>query len=123
MENLEAYTPVERVLMIVSSIVSQSQIVLMSVANGDLHPLGVYQNEYGKIVQMGKPQRKTLVGIIVTGDTLQPLTDAFIAARETPEGQALLQKIAEIQQANSGGQDDAQDESAAQDARKAGAEG
>lgn len=118
MENLEAYTPVERVLMIVSSIVSQSQIVLMSVAKGELHPLGVYQNEYGRVVQIGKPQRKTLAGMILTGDTLQPLTDAFVAARETPEGQALLEKIARLQQEAA----DAQDQPTAQDVQPAGGE-
>jgi len=97
MTDLDNYTPVERVLMLVSSIVAQSQVILMAAAKGEQHPLGVYQNEYGRVVQIGKPQRKTLAGMILTGDTLQPLTDAFVAARETPEGQALLQKIASLQ--------------------------
>lgn len=93
-ENLATdYTPTERVLLLVSNIVAQSQLVLTSVAEGREHQLGVYQNEYGRVIQPGKQQRKRLVGMIVVGEILQQLTDAFVAARETTDGQALLAKI------------------------------
>ena len=92
-EDLTVYTPTERVLLIVSQLVAQSQLVLNSVAAGKEHRLGVYENQYGKVIQPGKPQRKRLVGMIVVGDVLQAITDAFIEARESPEGQALLAKV------------------------------
>lgn len=87
------YTPMEHLALVVSKIVAQASLVINTVSEGREHPMGVYRNEYGKIIQMGKPQRKALVGMIVMGEDLQALTDAFVAARECPEGLALLAKV------------------------------
>lgn len=100
----EAYTPMEHLALVVSKIVAQGSIVAATVAAGKEHPLGVYVNEYGRVIAPGKPQRKRLIGMIVGAEAMQALTDAFVAARESTEGQALLVKT-ERHNAMSAGQD------------------
>ena len=98
------YTPMEHLALVVSQIVAQGSIVAATVAAGKEHPLGVYANEYGRVIAPGKPQRKRLIGMIVGAEVMQALTDAFVAARESTEGQALLVKT-ERHNAMSAGQD------------------
>jgi hypothetical protein len=86
------YTPMEYLALVASRIVAQSTIVANTVASGKEHPLGVYSNEYGRVIAPGKPQRKQLVGMILVADLVQELSLAFIAARESPDGVALLVK-------------------------------
>lgn len=88
------YTATERLMLVVSRIVTQSVVVQSDFSNGTMNPLGVYQNEYGKIIPIGKPQRKLLVGMILSGDAIVELTNAFGEARESDDGKALLAKIA-----------------------------
>lgn len=100
----EAYTPMEHLALVVSQIVAQGSIVAATVAAGKEHPLGVYANEYGRVIAPGKPQRKRLIGMIVGAEAMQALTDAFAAARASDEGQALLVK-AQQHSVMSAGQD------------------
>lgn len=87
------YTPVERLLLAASAIVAQGNVVASAAQEGKAHPMGVFANEYGKIVQFGKPQRKVLIGMVVQNALMAELTMAFVEARQSPEGQALEAKV------------------------------
>lgn len=98
------YTATERLMLKVSTIIAQSIVVQSDFMAGKLNPLGVFENEYGKIIPIGKPQRKMLVGMILSGDMIVELTAAFAEARESDDGKALLAKIAANETERTAGQ-------------------
>jgi hypothetical protein len=101
------YTATETLMLKVSTIIAQSIMVKSDFAAGKLNQLGAYENEYGKIIPIGKPQRKILVGMILPGDVIEELTAAFAEARASDDGKALLAKITANETERTAGQQQA----------------
>ena len=90
----EILTPLERVLTSAAPIVAALEMVRREAVAGRPHAAGVYVARQGSILTLsGEPQEAELVALRIALPALIGLSEAFAAARSTPFGVRLSEKI------------------------------
>lgn len=90
----ESLTPIERVLIAITPILIAFDRVRSEAEAGHMSPAGVFRKaEPSPIEVPGAPERVELIGIKLPIAYVQEIVDAHAAARATPYGKRLSDKI------------------------------